>query len=75
MSEHIVVSGPDPDYVPAEHIVVAFLADTPEEAVMLAKAWCRAEPRLTLRTLGRVDRDPANPGLWHVTLVVRRTTP
>lgn len=72
MSAVAIDTTPDPAYVPAEHIVVAFLADTPEEAVGLAKAWCREEPNLTLRTIGGVRRDPANAGLWHVTLVVRR---
>lgn len=54
----------------AERLTVAFLADSPADAVAAAKAWVAAEPALRLRTICSVRRDPANQRSWIVELAV-----
>ena len=43
-----------------ERLTAAFFAESSADAVVAAKAWIAAEPRLRLRTICKVSRDPAN---------------
>lgn len=57
------------DVARPDRLTVAFMADTSEEAVALAKAWAAAEPGLRLRTICSVRRGEGQQ--WQVTLSVR----
>ena len=63
-----------------ERITGAFRAETPEEAVRLAKEWIHAEPNVRLRTVCSVRpatrSDGARwPGVWSVELAVSAKDP